>query len=328
MDRPLVSVVMPNYNDALYLREAVESVLGQSFPAFELVVVDDASSDESVAILSDYAARDPRVRLYRNDRNQGAVSTINRAASLARGTYLYFLASNDKALPGFFERTVALLEAHPRAGLCWTDPSHFFESYGPIYRRRIALTVRPRYLSPQDLAAAYREGRLSAPLHAAPAMFRRSAYEAAGGCLPELQWYSDFFVTLVVAFRCGMCHVPEALTATRVLAESYWRSGSAQKRVQEEVFARILELLTSPQYEDLGPLVERSGALAYFGLPMFRLARDDPRYRSLLGRRYLARCLRFSIMHSVRRRSSLRFQRLYFRVRQAVRSGAPAEASP
>ena len=322
MELPVVTVAMPNYNDAAYIREALDSVLKQSFGSFEFVIVDDGSTDESFEILSEYAARDPRLRIFRNERNQGVLATIKRLESLARGRYVYWLASNDKALPGFFEKTVAALEAHPQAGLCWTDPGHFFESDGPIYGRRVGLTAAPGYISPEELAGFYRDGRLSAPLHAAPAMFRRSAYMAAGGCLPELRWYCDFFVTLAVAFRSGMCHVPEVLTATRVLTRSFWRSGSGQKEVQQDVLTTLLDLLISPDYRDLRPRVQRSGVLAYFGLPMYRRVRAEARYHSLLERRYFGRCVAFSVKHAVRRVSSLRFQRLYFLARQTLRPSA------
>lgn len=329
-DRPLVSVVMINFNDSQYLRDAVDSVLQQSYTTMELVIVDDASTDDSFALFSEYARRDPRVRLHRNERNQGVVFTSNKAYSLTRGEYLYFLSSNDKALPGFFEKTVRALEAHPQAGLCWTDPSHFFESGGPVYSRRTGLTRGSAYLSPEDLVRIYESGALSSPLHAAPAMFRRSAYEAAGGCLPELRWTCDFFLTLVAAFRCGMCYVPEALTATRILEKSYWRTGSAQKKVQQAVFAHMLDLLVSPRFSDIGPLVKRSGVLSYFGLPMFRLALGDPRYRTLLDRRFLRRGILFSIKHEVRQFSSVPFQRIYFHARDFIRSrtGRPWRGAP
>jgi len=320
MNRPLVSVAMINYNDAKYLREAVDSVLQQSYDRMELVVVDDASTDDSFEILTKYAKRDSRVRLFRNEQNKGVVFTANRSNSLTQGEYLYFLASNDKALPGFFEKTVTALETYPQAGLCWTDPSHFFENGGPVYSRRTGLTQGSVYLSPEDLARIYESGALSSPFHAAPAMFRRSAWQATGGCLPDLRWTCDFFMTMVAAFRFGMCYIPEALTSTRMLEASYSRSTSSQKQAQRSVFTHMLDLLTSPRFSDIGPLVKRSGVLSYFGLPMFRLALGHPRYRTLLDRRFYRRGLLFSVKHEVRRLSSLSFEKFYFHARDFIRS--------
>src|SRR5262245_22614445 len=130
MVRPVVSAVMPNYNDARFIREAIDGVLRQSLRDLELIIVDDGSTDDSLSIISEYARNDSRVRVFRNERNQGVVSTINRGVAEAQGKYLYLVSSNDKALPGFFEKSVAVLEQFPRAGLCWSDPTHFFESGG------------------------------------------------------------------------------------------------------------------------------------------------------------------------------------------------------
>ena len=320
MSRPLVSVVMINYNDSKYLREAVEGALQQSYEPMELVVVDDTSTDESYDILTEYAKKDPRVRLFRNERNQGVVFTSNRSYSLSRGEYLYFCASNDKALPGFFEKAAAALDSHPRAAFCWTDPSHFFENGGPVYSRRTGLTPGTAYFSPEDLARIYESGALSSPFHAAPALFRRSAYEATGGCLPELRWTCDFFLTMVAAFRSGMCYIPEALTSTRILEKSYSRSISSRKDIQRDVFTHMLEHLISPRYSDIGPLVTRSGVLSYFGLPMYRLASGDPKYRHLLDRKFRRRAMMFSLKHRVRQWSSLSFERFYFDLRDRIRS--------
>jgi glycosyltransferase involved in cell wall biosynthesis len=321
---------MINYNDSEYLREALDSVLQQSYDPMELVFVDDASTDDSWSILTEYAKRDSRLRLFRNERNQGVVFTSNRAYSLTRGEYLYFVSSNDKALPGFLEKAAAMLDAHPPAGLCWTDPSHFFENGGAVYSRRTGLTQGPAYFSPEDLARIYERGALSSPFHAAPALFRRSAYENAGGCIPELRWTCDFFLTMVAAFRGGMCYIPEALTSTRMLEKSYSRTVSAQKKTQRIVLTYMLDLLTSSRYSDIAPLVRRSGVLAYFGLPMFRLALGHPKYEHLLDRSFLHRGLLFSLKHQVRQISSLAFQRFYFQARDIIRSrmGRPWSGAP
>ncbi len=333
MNRPLVSVVMINYNDSAYLREAVDSVLAQTYEPMELVFVDDASTDASWSILTDYAKRDARLKLHRNERNMGVVYTSNRAYSLTKGDYLYFVSSNDKALPGFLEKAAVMLDAHPRAGFCWTDPSHFFENGGPVYSRHTGLSAGPAYFSPDDLARIYETGALSSPFHAAPALFRRSAYEDAGGCLPELKWETDFFLTMVAAFRGGMCYIPEALTSTRVQEGSY-KSGSSQKDVQRAVLSTMLDLLTS-RYADIAPLVKQSGVLSYFGLPMFRLVKENPKYGDLLDRAFLRRGIVFSFKRWVREFSSLRFQRFYFRLRDIIRartgrpwSGAPRGPQP
>jgi len=92
---PLVSVLMTCYNREKFLAEAIESVLNSSFSDFELVVVDDCSKDNSLAIAKSYQVSDSRVRVFKNEKNLGDYGNRNQAASLANGQYLKFVDSDD-----------------------------------------------------------------------------------------------------------------------------------------------------------------------------------------------------------------------------------------
>jgi glycosyltransferase involved in cell wall biosynthesis len=106
---------MPVYNPGRFLREAVDSVLAQTYPAFELIVIDDASNDGSADYLAQCARTDARVRVFRQPQNLGIVAARNRAFAEARGDAAYYaiLDSDDVALPDRLEQQVAFLEAHP-----------------------------------------------------------------------------------------------------------------------------------------------------------------------------------------------------------------------
>jgi alpha-1,6-rhamnosyltransferase/alpha-1,3-rhamnosyltransferase len=115
-----VTVAMPAYNAASYLREAIDSVLGQDFDSFELVIVDDASSDSTPKILRQYS-RHARIRSFRNGRNLGAGATRNRLTSLARGEYITPCDADDLLLPGTLKRFSDYLDRHPRVGAVYGD---------------------------------------------------------------------------------------------------------------------------------------------------------------------------------------------------------------
>lgn len=108
---PKVTVVMPVYNGSRYLREAIESILAQTYTNFEFLIIDDGSTDGTSAIIQSY--NDPRIRFIRNDRNQGVWKTMNTGLSLARGEYFSRMDSDDIALPVKLERQVAYLENKP-----------------------------------------------------------------------------------------------------------------------------------------------------------------------------------------------------------------------
>lgn len=116
---PLVTVGLLVHNGERTLRESLDSVLGQTFTDFEVVISDDASSDRSAAICEEYVQRDPRVRLIRQPVNIGGIKNFNAVVTEASGTYFLWMTDHDRWLPGYLEACVAELEAHPSAVLCY-----------------------------------------------------------------------------------------------------------------------------------------------------------------------------------------------------------------
>ncbi len=115
---PKVSVVMAVYNGEKYLREAIDSILGQTFTDFEFIIVDDASTDRSFEIAGAYA--DPRINLVRSERNLGLTASLNRGLELARGAYVARMDCDDISLPERLAKQVAFMDANPEVGACST----------------------------------------------------------------------------------------------------------------------------------------------------------------------------------------------------------------
>src|ERR1017187_255387 len=110
---PKVSIVVPNYNHARFLPHRLDSVLRQTFQDFELILLDDCSTDESRSILSQYGS-DPRVRIEFNEVNSGSpFKQWNKGVRLARGEYVWIAESDDYAAERLLERLVAVLDADP-----------------------------------------------------------------------------------------------------------------------------------------------------------------------------------------------------------------------
>ena len=117
---PMVSCVIIFLNGRTYLGEAIESVLVQTYPSWELVLVDDGSTDGATEVAKDYAARHPgRIRYaeHENHQNRGMSASRNAGVALARGRYVAFLDADDVWLPERLERHVAALEGHPEAAM-------------------------------------------------------------------------------------------------------------------------------------------------------------------------------------------------------------------
>lgn len=113
---PLVSVLMTVYNREKYIAEAIQSVLNSSYKDFELIITDDCSTDQSLAIAKEFAAKDSRIRVYANEVNLGDYPNRNRAASFATGKYLKYVDADDVMYYHELEVMVRFIEKFPEAG--------------------------------------------------------------------------------------------------------------------------------------------------------------------------------------------------------------------
>jgi len=128
--RPLVTVIITSYNYAHYLRMSVGSVLRQEFPSFELVVVDNASTDDTDAVIAEFA-HDPRLRYFKNPVNVGLTPNHNVGLSHARGEHILFLSADDMILPGHLRRCYDYLQAHPQTDVLYTGAMFMDASGAP-----------------------------------------------------------------------------------------------------------------------------------------------------------------------------------------------------
>lgn len=113
---PIVSILMPVYNTAPYLREAMDSLLAQTFTDFELIVLNDCSSDNAEEILDTYD--DSRIVRYKGEKNVGLANVLNVGIEMARGKYIARMDSDDISLPQRLQVQVDFLESHPEIDLC------------------------------------------------------------------------------------------------------------------------------------------------------------------------------------------------------------------
>jgi len=125
------SVIIPCYNYARFLRQAVSSAVEQEGVEVQVIVIDDASTDDSFDVASELAVRDPRVSVIRNPQNQGHVRTFNTGYSAATGEFIVRLDADDLLAPGSLARAAALFRTFPTVGLVYGHPRHFTTSQPP-----------------------------------------------------------------------------------------------------------------------------------------------------------------------------------------------------
>ena len=137
-----ISVVLPCYNGLPFLKDTIDSVLKQTETDFELICVDDKSLDQSMAVLLEYAEKDPRVKVWENEKNLGMAENWNKALRLTSGKYIKVMGCDDIIYPACLEKQAAILDAHNDVALV-TCPSHVINSQGQILLTRFPLSVKP-----------------------------------------------------------------------------------------------------------------------------------------------------------------------------------------
>ena len=188
-DAVRVSIVTPFLNAGAFVREAIESVLAQTYPHWELLLVDDGSTDDSPAIAQAFAAAHPhRIRYLTHDGhvNKGASASRNLATGVARGEYVAFLDADDVYLPRKLEEQVPLLDAHPEAGMLYGGTEYWYGWTGrPEDRardwvwRRYGVAPNATIAPPRMLATFLRDGGTVPCMGSVLA--RREAIEQVGG---------------------------------------------------------------------------------------------------------------------------------------------------
>ena len=266
-----LSVVMPTYNHARFLPRALTALLTQSVRPAEVIVVNDNSPDETPAILEKFARDDAAVKVIHNDRNRGVNESVNLGIRQSTGKYLFFASSDDHVLPGFVEKTIEQLQRHPEAGLCCSYQSNVDGVSGQIFSNPSGWCESPRYFAPEEAVGLLGHSAIAGHT----SILKRASFDAAGGIRAELEWHSDLFLLLVVAFREGFCHVPETLSLWRIAPQSYYSHGHRTAK-QREVLGVLFDLLRSPEYSDVSPCFERSGVLSILGNQLLTAAAARP----------------------------------------------------
>lgn len=137
MTRPLVSIVLPTHNGSRYIREAIDSCLVQTYGEWELVVVDDGSTDNTAQIVQGYVERDKRIRLLGHAKNRYLPAAVNTGFRDARGAYFTWIADDNMYRPEALQEMVGHLEEHPEVGIVYTDATLIDEG-GRVIRLRPA----------------------------------------------------------------------------------------------------------------------------------------------------------------------------------------------
>jgi glycosyltransferase involved in cell wall biosynthesis len=211
---PLVSVGIPVYNDKGYLREAIDSILGQEYDNLELIISDDASDAATEAICREYAARDPRVRYFRAERNRGAIWNFNHAFEHAAGKYFMWAAYDDVRHPQYLLHCVAALESNPDAVLCCTEIRLIDERGQNLDDPNWPRGIRPTGSTPRQRVRQVAQATFWYDFYG---LMRTEVLHQTRLANPV--WGFDVVIMLEMCLRGDVVMVPEPLFAYRIFVQ-------------------------------------------------------------------------------------------------------------
>jgi GT2 family glycosyltransferase len=220
--RPSVTLVVPNYNHAHYLPESLGSIAAQTRAPDRVLIIDDASTDDSAAVIARFLADNPNWQSICHKTNRGVVRGQNEAVAVADTDWIGFLGADDTLHPSYLDKALASAARYPDAGLICACCEIIGPS-GPLARRMLRPMMLPAVtstmLKPDDVCRIllagdnYFSGTVS--------LYRRSALQALGGFDVKLGSFSDAFLARRLALTYGFYFVAEILGYWRIHSQNY-----------------------------------------------------------------------------------------------------------
>jgi glycosyltransferase involved in cell wall biosynthesis len=266
---PSIDVIVPCYNYDRFLRSCIDSVLGQVACEVRILIIDDASTDDSVAIARSLAAQDNRIQVLTHEKNRGHIATYNEGIELLSADYMLLLSSDDMLAPGALARAIALMEADQTIGFV----------YGTSLRFNVEADIKAaasRQITRTETAAPTVEEGITFvrrfceipvnTIETATAVVRTSLQKRVGGYRPELPHSGDMEMWLRLAAHAKVGFLPTVQAYTRIHAKNM-RHGYKANRDLEDFRQRRIVFQTFFA-EDGHDLSERPAleALAYRSL--------------------------------------------------------------
>ncbi|MEO5564239.1 MAG: glycosyltransferase [Chitinophagaceae bacterium] len=230
MSTPVVTILMPAYNAAKYIKDAIQSVLVQSFTDFELLIVDDGSVDDTIAVIQSFT--DPRIKFIQRSHN-GIACALNTGLQEAKGQYIARFDADDICMPGRLEKQVAFLKADPGHVLCGGNAEYISEAGEHLFDFTCAGHAH------EEIA---RQLYVYCPFIHSAVMYRKDAVMAAGGYSPHAHNFEDYLLWIQLSAYGRYANLNEQLIKVRfnpasVTIDEKWR-GHRFRQLKKEIINR------------------------------------------------------------------------------------------
>ncbi len=263
------SAIVPNYNDGSKIAESLGSLAAQALPFHEIIVIDDASTDNSVEIIESIIAKIPNARLLRHPENRGVVAAINTGIEAAMGDFIFLCSANDAYYPMMTQWCEEMHEQYPQAGIISGNVAAYDQVKQRFtYDMKLPLPQVTTYYTPEALAEHNRKAAIH--FNGGANALRLDLVRKYHGLLPVLRWHSDWFLNLMIAFDTGVAYLPKNFSMCRLEGQKSYSSNRFHWPSERVVIRESLLLLQ--QYPKQGALFKRSALLPKFqieAVPLF-----------------------------------------------------------
>lgn len=285
--KPTFAALIANYNDSTTIGEVICSVLEQAVPFDEVVIIDDASTDGSVALIQGLIKNIPHATLYCNEKNIGVVATLNRGFGLVKSEYVHMMSANDRYFSCIVEYGHKMVARYPGVAMVSANTALWDAVKGQQEADMVMrLPQMEAFIPPLDYIARNRMAPVS--MNGGSNTIRRDIYIALDGQDPELKWYADWFLYFLIGFTYGFAYVPQRYS-TYVKAKDSYLMGSYDPVQQVPVILHMLDLLQE-RYPAQAKLFKETAILPRYNLKIAIAILQKP-YRWFMTPLLLWRCV-------------------------------------
>lgn len=240
---PLVSVVIPTYNQEAFIQECLDSVINQSYGNLEIICTDDGSTDRTVEMLQQIAVKDSRVKVLTSDTNKGIPANFNRGFDHCTGTYIAFHAGDDVMLPGKIEKCIKVLEADANIGMVMHDTEVFNDTSNEVLfiksqqpKRKVPTHALHWWFTPIWTSTTQYAGVIPSACVARSSYYLSSRYSADFRIKHEILFYFENHMK-----NPGMRweYIPEVLCRYRVHDDNYSMDESMKEAIWDDNFKMV-----------------------------------------------------------------------------------------
>lgn len=272
------SAILVNYNHGRFIANALNAAMRQTMPFDEILIIDDASTDDSIKVIKAQLQSAPNARLLQNPQNLGVIGTCNRGLQEARGDFIFYMAADDDYSLGLVESWRAALAAYPDVAMISGNTR--IRNYVTNKERLFVLPFSdmPGRYTRADIETAAK--RRAFTFNIGANVMRRDAIIAAGGLLPDLHWHCDWFLYLLIAIRYPFAVLPQEFACIRESGGQYSRA-CFNWRKQKPVIQAFIRILEN-DYPDAYEIFRQAALLPTYDLETLGLCLADPALRRYL----------------------------------------------